>query len=212
MQAIATRSAAAPALVALAGLLTSVGPCVAPRFIAVAGLSAGRGPAAATAIACAFVAGLAAAYSAFGAISSLLGRFAVLSHAMYWAIAGALLVGGCASLWKGAPECGHASAPKGASSFGGAFLLGASFAFVVSPCCTPLLLAILAYSNAMGDPAYGSLLLASLALGHAAPVLAVGLGASATGTFVERLALKQGTAVVSAALMLALAGYYLVLA
>jgi cytochrome c-type biogenesis protein len=86
-------------------------------------------------------------------------------------------------------------------SAGGTFLLGASFAFVIAPCCTPLVAAIVAYTTAQGDPVYGSSLLALFALGHGLPVALLGAGAGLLAERIRRLALSQATAVVSACLM-----------
>ncbi|MGZ3499202.1 MAG: cytochrome c biogenesis CcdA family protein [Vulcanimicrobiaceae bacterium] len=213
MRAIAAHAAVAPAFVLLCGLASSLGPCVASRFVAVAGLAANLDRRSALGTAVAFVAGLTAAYTCFGVAFSLLGRLASLSHAIYWCVAAALCVGGVATIWREKPACSHAGERRGVSpSLGGAFLLGAACAFVVSPCCTPLLVGILAYTSEAGDPLYGALLLGLFAVGHAAPVIAAGLGASAAGSFLKRYAMTQAAAVVAGALMLALAGYYAVLA
>ncbi|HTV74131.1 MAG TPA: cytochrome c biogenesis protein CcdA, partial [Candidatus Acidoferrales bacterium] len=179
MQAVATRSALAPVLVFSAGVLSSFGPCVAPRFIAVvscAGSSTSRMPA----VVGAFLGGLVAAYAAFGFAASLVGRLVDIASWTYGAVALALLVGGILTLVRASPHdhC-HADheVPPRALSFGGVFLLGASFAFVIAPCCTPLLATIIAYTSDVGDPVYGASMLAIFALGHGLPVGLLGLGA-----------------------------------
>jgi cytochrome c biogenesis protein CcdA len=95
---------------------------------------------------------------------------------------------------------------------GGAMLLGASFALVVSPCCTPLVAGIVAYTSASGSAAYGSLLLVSFALGHALPIIPVAFGVNRAARLLQRHAVRQAASVVSATLMLALSAYYAVLA
>lgn len=212
LAAVSARSVYAPALVVLAGAASSIGPCVAPRFIAVAGLTAGKSRAHALALVGAFVAGLTATYAAFGAVSSLLGRATQLSTYTYVAVAAALALGGVMTLWHGQSDCGHAHEHAKNGSIGGALLLGASFALVVSPCCTPLVLGILAYTSAAGSPVYGSGLLACFALGHALPVVAVAFGMNGMTGALQRYGVRQAAGVVSATLMLGLAAYYAVLA
>jgi cytochrome c-type biogenesis protein len=98
------------------------------------------------------------------------------------------------------------------AGFGGSFLLGASFALVLSPCCTPLVIVILAYTSTSGDPWYGSALLAIFAVGHALPLLGIGAGAQRVGALLARPRLKSATSTAAATLMLSLAAYYAVLA
>lgn len=213
MRAIAAHSVYAPALALLCGAISSAGPCAASRFVAVASLSANRSGRGAFALAGTYIAGVAAVYMCFGASASLLGRIAALSHAIYFVVAAALGAGGVATLWRQAARSPHECERAGSgASLGAAFMLGVSGAFVVSPCCTPLLSGILAYTSQAGDPAYGALMLAVFAVGHCAPVLAAGFGASLTGASLKRYAASEAAAVVSGALMLALAGYYAVLA
>lgn len=212
LAAVSTRSVYAAPLVFLAGAVSSIGPCVAPRFIALAGLSAGKTRRQTVSLALSFVAGLTATYAAFGAVSSLLGRAAELSTYTYIAVAIALAAGGCVTLWRGQNECVHLHGHAAGGSLGGALLLGASFALVVSPCCTPLVFGILAYTSVGAGAGYGSALLACFALGHALPVLATAFGTQSMTGFLQRYAVRQAAGVVGATLMLGLAGYYAVLA
>lgn len=185
---------------------------MAPRFIAVAGLAAGKSRGQTLALVLAFVTGLTATYAAFGAISSLLGQATQFSTYTYIAVAVVLAAGGLLTLWRGQGECSHGHVHARNGSIGGAVLLGSSFALVVSPCCTPLVLGILAYTSAAGSAAYGSALLACFALGHALPVIGVAFGMNGVTGCLQRYGVRQAAGVVSAALMLGLAGYYTVLA
>lgn len=213
LAAVSSRSIAAAPLVFLAGAVTSIGPCVAPRFIAVAGMSAGRTRAQTLALTAAFMGGLIATYAAFGAISSLLARATQLSTFTYMAVAAGLAASGIITLWREEKQCSYAHRERAhSSSMGGAFMLGASFALVVSPCCTPLVVAIVAYGAAAGSAVYASTLLACFALGHALPILAVALGTQRVSDVLGRHSVRQAVSVVSATLMLGLAGYYAILA
>lgn len=212
VQAASARSAYAFAPVFAAGAVTSIGPCVAPRFIAVAGLSANRGAAHALAGAAAFVAGLACAYASLGALAGLLLHDARIGTAVYAAVAAAFAVGGIATLCSRSSGCAHSHGGGRARSAGAAFLLGASFSFVVAPCCTPIVMAILAYAGSAGDPLYGSALLGVYALGHALPVFAAAAGARGAGRLFEKYAAAHAASLVAGTLMLAISAYYAVLA
>lgn len=195
-----------------AGAVTSIGPCVGPRFIAVAGLASGKSRKNALMLVGAFVAGLALAYAAFGAVSSLLGRATQLSTCTYILVAVGLAAGGCVTLWR-EERCCHALGHTGAGAGpGGAFLLGASFALVLSPCCTPVVIGILTYTSAIGNAVYGSALLLCYALGHALPIVAVAFGMRGVTGVLERHTMRQAASVVSGTLMLALAAFYGILA
>ncbi len=213
LRAVAEHSAYGFPMVFVAGALTSIGPCVAPRFIAVAALTTGQTPGKALGTTASFVGGLAAAYATFGLAASLLGRVTEASSAIYALVAAAMFLGGVATLAAGKPRhCSHSESAPLQRSFGGPFLLGASFACVVSPCCTPLVVGILAYTTAVGNAVYGSALLVTFALGHALPVVAVGGAAGNLGRFFARLQVREATSIVSGALMLAMGLYYAVLA
>lgn len=158
-----------------------------------------------------FLSGLVAAYAAFGFASSLVGRLVDVASWTYGAVALALLVGGIMTLVRAKPQgaC-HDCEIKATKrlSLGGIFLLGASFAFVIAPCCTPLLATIIAYTTDVGDPVYGASMLAIFALGHGLPVALLGLGAGTVVEWLRRAALHQATAIASGTMMIVLAAFY----
>lgn len=198
----------------LAGLMTSVGPCAAPRFIAVAALAGQRR---ASARIMAFVAGLTGAYLALGFAAGLLGAVASVSNCLYAVLAAALIGAGCVALVRAEPrsashDCAAAGHDHPPRSIGGAFLLGAAGAFILSPCCTPFVGAIAATSTAVGKPLTGALLLLSFALGHALPLVGAGSLGPLFEKFVPRAFPAQAPAIVSAVLTIALGLYYGVLA
>lgn len=212
LEAVSARSAYAGPLIFAAGVASSIGPCVAPRFIAAAGLAAGRAPRQAMVLVLAFVSGLTLTYAAFGAASTLLSRAAQFSAYTYWTVAAALALGGCITLWRGETSCVHLHGAQRNVSAGAAVLLGSSFALVVSPCCTPLVIGILSYASASGNAGYASILLACFAVGHALPIVAAAFGVNGASRFLERHAVRQAASVISGALMFALSAYYAVLA
>lgn len=207
LHAVGVQSKYAFAFVFAAGAATSIGPCVAPRFLAAAGFAAGEEGA--TVRVGSMIAGLMAAYAAFGSLAPIAGHLVRFSGVTYAILALALAASGLNALFR-AERHVHAGRSSVRNSCGAAFLLGMSFALTVSPCCTPLVFGILAYTSAAGSPLYGSVLLACFALGHALPLVAL-----ATGVRRVRLCLNGETrtagAVVSGTLMLALSAYYAVI-
>lgn len=213
LAAVNARSAYAVPLAFASGLVSSIGPCMAPRFLAIAGLAAGKPRAKALTLVFCFISGIVLVYAAFGAASSLFREATRFSTWTYGAVAVALAVAGVLALWRD-EDCG-CRRPAGyfaSTGAGAAFLLGASFALVVSPCCAPLVVGILAYTSASGDALYSSLILACFALGHALPILAAAFGAHGAANVFQRYTVRASATVVSASLMLGLAGYYAVLA
>lgn len=192
-----------------AGLLTSSGPCVAPRFAAVAGLSAGRPAREAIKLCAGFCAGLVLGYGSFAAAAWIFQDALRYSHVLYAAVA--CMFGAAALAPVVRKKCRHAQA-RSAASAGAALLLGASLAFVVSPCCTPVILALTASAAADGNAAHAAVLLAWYATGHALPLLALAGAAQKCAATLTALATARAGRLVTSGVMLALALYYAVLA
>ncbi len=224
LRAASLRSPLAYPLVFAAGLLTSAGPCVAPRYVAVAALAnAARRP---WRVVATFVAGLVGAYAMLGLAAGALGALWSTSTLLYTVLALALAAGGALTLLRdGTHE--HAATPASVPapvpaatatarersvSLGGALLLGATSAFVVSPCCAPVVAGIAGLTTLGGRTGEGVALLVAFALGHALPLLAAGALGSRVAALLARLSASAAPAVVSGTLMLALAAYYGVLA
>ena len=156
--------------------------------------------------------GLILAYALFGAAAAVFSGAFQYSREIFIGMAALLVVCGARALAENhGMECCERTAERRAS-VGASFLLGGSFAFVVSPCCTPVIAAIVAYSAASANAPFGAFCLASFALGHALPLLFLTAGSSVTLGWVSRLRLSEGVPVVSASMMFALAAYYGLLA
>lgn len=215
--AVSARSPAALGTVFLAGLVTSAGPCMAPRYVAITALAnRDRRPLVPT---LAFVAGMLGALVALGFAAGLLGTLWSWSPAVHEVLAAGLIAGGAVALVRAVPHdhrddrCSHCRPASGRPrSIGAVFLLGAGSAFVVSPCCTPIVAATAAASMAVGAPFAGVLLLLAYGAGHAAPLLLAGTVGPAVSRLVPEAWHGQPAAIVSAVLMLALGAYYGVLA
>ena len=221
--ALTADTPAALGLTLLAGLITSVGPCVAPRYIAISAIAASyRHPIVPTLM---FIAGLLCTFTIVGFGSSMLGSLWALSTPLYALLAVGLVCAGCATLVRaGRHQCSHEAgaadfpcertiAPtNGRRSAGGIFLLGATSALIISPCCTPFIAGIVAAAAATGKPVLGMLLLVSFALGHALPLLFAGnAGSLLRGPLRWRMP-EQTSGIVAGTLLLALGAFYGVLA
>jgi cytochrome c biogenesis protein CcdA len=216
INAVTSHSQLAFASVFAAGVLTSFGPCVAPRYLAVTALANASSRPALTIGA--FLVGLTGAYVVLGFAAGLLGSLWSISSAIDLVLAASLLLGGAFTLVRArAPQAHsacthvHENAPfKG--SFGGTALVGAATALVISPCCAPIIVAIVATSSAVGTPAAGAALLAAFAVGHAVPLFFSGVAGSFVMKRFARFTVSQAPAIIAGTLMLALGCYYAVLA
>jgi cytochrome c biogenesis protein CcdA len=216
ISAITAHSPASIVLVFAAGVLTSFGPCVAPRYIAVTAIAnATRRP---TVTIAAFLCGLVGAYVALGFAAGLIGSLWSLSSVIDGVLAATLLFGGAMTLIRARTHQHHEqscspndSQARSDGSFGGTALVGAATALVISPCCAPIVVAIVATSTAVGKPAMGAALLAVFALGHALPLLFSGAFSSLLMRRFARLTTAQAPAIIAGSLLLALGCYYAVL-
>jgi cytochrome c biogenesis protein CcdA len=162
-------------------------------------------------IALAFVAGTLSVYAFFGYAGQVVVRLISLSSWVYAAIAVSAFVGGVLAI-IGAEWCPvHEDAEPKRAAVGAAFLSGAGFALVVSPCCTPVVGAVVAYSSGADSGSLAAGLLVAFGLGHLTPVFAT----LAVGTKIVRRVvssrLSQAGNVVAGAAMLFISAYYALL-
>lgn len=202
-----TDEPAAYALALLAGIATSIGPCIAPRYVAATALSTGAGQERLVRLG-AFVCGTVTMSLAMASIGSLLMQLARASSVIYWILSITLVVSGCRALWFGGEDTCSAHG-RSIKSAGAAFLLGAGTSMAISPCCTPILIALGALSSSLR---MGSVvgLIAAYTIGHLAPVLMVYVAANTVSDAVSRY--RDAAATVGAAVTIALGLYYAVLA
>jgi cytochrome c biogenesis protein CcdA len=193
-------------IVALAGAVSSIGPCAAPRYVALAtllteerrGLTIG-----------AFVAGLMTAYAALGFGAGLLVLVTRSAAVLDAVLAAVLVAGGLVTLLR-APACDHTHGPAACKPrrLSGVFSLGAASALVVSPCCTPMIAAVAAFPGIDASPFVRAAMLGVFALGHALPIVLLGAAGTLVATRLRRWTAGPAPAVVSGSLMLALGAYY----
>ncbi len=202
---------AAVLMTALLGLTSSLGPCNGPRLLALSAFVVrARRP---LRVGAAFIGGHFAAYAALGIAGiALLNRLSSVAGWLYGAIALAGIGGGCVLLSgaRWADGCSASELPK-RDLYGGAFAGGAAFALVIQPCCTPVLVAIVALA-AIAWPLWTAvLMLFAFGLGHAAPVFLVAALGEGALKRLRRFRLQQATEIVSAASLLAVGAYYALL-
>ena len=168
------------ALVFLAGIVTSIGPCnlsMAPIIIAyVGGMEAGRRRSLALSVA--FTLGTATTFMLLGLfIAAVGGIFGASKSLLYYVVASVCIALGLNLLgvFKFNINFG-ANLPdriKGAHGMGGSYLLGLVMGLVGSQCGTPILLVILSLAMASGQWIYGATLLFVYALGRGIPIILV---------------------------------------
>jgi cytochrome c biogenesis protein CcdA len=192
-----------------AGAVTGFGPCAAPRYVALAALASGAKGVERWLRIAAFVAGLSTSSLLLALVASLLGAAARYSSIVYAAMACAFAIYGLRTLLAGAARCEHHQRPNVSS--GGAFLLGSSFALVLSPCCAPMLAGI-SMLAASGSPSLRLALIGAFFVGHCVPLAAAAAGTSALQHLDRYLSAETPVAIVGGALMLSMSAYYLLLA
>jgi cytochrome c biogenesis protein CcdA len=198
-------SLSAPIAAFAGGLASSVGPCAAPRFLAAASLCADTTAARGRLLLVSFAAGLCVSYVLAFTAGSALARLSAISPYAY-AVVGVWCIGsGVAKIFAG-HRCRRRQ-PK-AATFGVAFLSGAAFVGITSPCCGPLAIAA---GMGMQGSVMGIAAPAAFALGHALPLAGLALGwRRFDGPL--RFWPAYATQTVAAAVAMAVGGFYWLLA
>lgn len=193
-------------LAAGAGISTSVGPCIAPRYLAMVGATSGRDRAACVRVLSAFVFGSVLGYWLVANVAAVAARALAVSAYVYGVIAAVLVASALVSLARG--EKHHCAEAPSQASLGGILLLGATTALTVSPCCTPMLVAL--GVMAVHQPIDATLEVLCYSAGHLAPLGVAALAGGTFSRFPARFSLAMTT--VAAGITLGLGLYYAVLA
>ena len=169
------------ALVFLAGLVTSIGPCnlsMAPIIIAyVGGMEIGRKRSLVLSVA--FTLGTATTFMFLGLfIAALGGIFGTSKSILYYLVAAVCIALGLNLIGVLKLNINYGnnllSKVSEARGIGGSYLLGLVMGLVGSQCGTPILLVILSVAMASGRWLYGATLLFVYALGRGIPIILVG--------------------------------------
>jgi len=173
----------------VAGLVTSLTPCVYPMIPVVAGVlggagSAGRSRRETVGYTMVYALGLALVYASLGLLAGLTGSLFGTVSSSPWAfftMGNLLLVFGLAMLDVfpvNVPNRLMAWARNfGGGSYGGAFAMGATSGLVAAPCGAPAFAAALTFVTTTGSAVLGFSYLFAFSLGMTALLIAIGLGA-----------------------------------
>lgn len=213
------------ALVFVAGVFTSLNPCIYPMIPITAAIVGGqtvgaeKPPKWRTAfLTFAYVFGLAAVYSTLGLVAGVTGTmFGTISTNpwLYFAMANVLILAALAMfdvipIRLPAALAARAATAGTAGRASGALVMGAMSGLVAAPCGAPVMAAILTWVGSKGSPTLGFVYLLVFSLGMCTLLVVVGLASGAAarlpraGTWMVWV--KKGFGV----LMLAVAQYYLI--
>ena len=193
----------------VAGLTTSVGPCVAPRYLALAALVANSTGRARWLLVVCFVAGLLLCYSVLAMTVSLIAGLAALSRLMYLGLALCFLGFGLRAI-AAPPTCAHRA--SAGTSPGAALIAGGALGMVFSPCCTPVVGLMASIAMTPGSLNTALLCVVAFVIGHIAPLATVGVGLKFADRFAFGDVLSGSTGTIAGGLSVALACYYALLA
>ena len=212
-------------LVFLAGVLTSLTPCIYPMIPITAAIVGGTAPGEVSPprwrpalLSLTYVLGLALVYSALGLFAGLSGTMfgAVSTNPwLYFAMANLLVVAALSMLdvlpvrlpsWLVARA---ASAGQG-GRFSGAFVMGAMSGLVAAPCSAPVMAAVLTWVSSTGSAALGFLYLFVFSLGMCTLLVAIGVGVGTATRLPRAGAWMLWVKKLFAIVMLGVAEYYLI--
>jgi len=168
----------------LAGLLTSLSPCIIammPLVLGYVGIFKGIESRRSLFLVLCLILGLASAFTALGVVASLLGGIIGITSDFLPLLLGAVLVLMGLSLMQliHLPVSAFSKLPLRADGLLGAYLVGLVFGFAASPCAGPVLGIIVSVAAASGRIYMGGLLLFAFGIGQGVPLLLVGSVAGA---------------------------------
>ena len=169
----------APALAALAGMLTSITPCALSSVPLVIGYVGGVGnddPWRSFRLSLTFALGMAITYTALGVIASLLGTLIGAADGWWYIALGILMVLMALQIleiYNFIPST-YLTDRNTRTGYVGALLAGVLGGFFSLPCSTPVLVVLLGIVARSGNVAWGVLLLLLYSIGHNVLVLIAG--------------------------------------
>jgi cytochrome c-type biogenesis protein len=191
------------------GALSSVGPCITPRYLALAAIGVPGDIRARLRHFGAFALGTLTVYLATAFAGATVARLMSASWFIDVAAALALIGFGIGTLLRsGVHEC--RPQPSALRGNGSSFFLGCFSSLVVSPCCTPILLGLGSITSGVTTPLNLLLMVAAFTAGHLAPAAMIFAGCARLVHRFERYA--QAMRTVNAGILIALGGYYGMLA
>ena len=209
----------------LAGVLTSLTPCIYPMIPITAAIVGGanadgtRPPMARTLLlTLSYVVGLATVYAGLGVLAGLTGTmFGTVSTNpwLYFAMANLLLLSALAMLdvipiRLPAALAGRASTAGTGGRMGGAFVMGAMSGLVAAPCGAPVMAAVLTWVTRTGSGVLGFVYLLAFSFGMCTLLVVVGLSSGAVARLPRAGAWMVQVKRFFALVMLGVAEYYLI--
>jgi thiol:disulfide interchange protein DsbD len=213
---------AALAALFVAGLATSLTPCIYPMIPITAGVLGGAGAVGRSRrrtvmVTLLYVLGLALVYASLGLVAGMTGALFGTISANPWAyftFGNLLLLAALAMLDVfpiSAPQRLVAWAARlGGNSLGGAFLMGATSGLVAAPCGAPAFAAVLTWVASTQSAVWGFTYLFVFSLGMTALLVVVGLAAGTAASLPKAGAWMLWVKRISGLLLLAMAEYYFI--
>jgi len=209
----------------LAGVLTSLTPCIYPMIPITAAIVGGanadgtRPPMARTLLlTLSYVVGLATVYAGLGVLAGLTGTmFGTVSTNpwLYFAMANLLLLSALAMLdvipiRLPTALAGRAATAGTGGRMGGAFVMGAMSGLVAAPCGAPVMAAVLTWVTRTGSGVLGFVYLLAFSFGMCTLLVVVGLSSGAVARLPRAGAWMVQVKRFFALVMLGVAEYYLI--
>lgn len=205
-------------IVFLAGVLTSISPCIlsmAPMIVGYIGGYDNISRLKAFTLSFLFVIGLSTTFASFGILAALAGQaFKFTGQWWYYVLAAIAFVMGLQLLGVINIKMPHGlkKMPVNFGGYIGVFLMGMCFGFVASPCATPVLAVIVTYAASQGELAFGSTLLFLYGIGHGLPLIILGTFTALVKELPKVQRFSRHVNYISGGLLIVFAMYLLVLA
>jgi cytochrome c-type biogenesis protein len=209
-------------LLFLAGLATSLTPCIYPMIPITVGVLGGAGVGGRSRrrtalLTLLYVLGLALAYSALGLLAAMTGTLFGTISANRWVdfAFGNLLLLAALAMFDVIPVRAPTrlvawAARLGGDSAGGAFLMGATSGLVAAPCGAPAFAAVLTWVASTQNAVWGFICLFVFSLGMTAVLVVVGLASGAVAALPRSGDWMVWIKRIAAVVMLVMAEYYFV--
>jgi thiol:disulfide interchange protein DsbD len=222
---LTTSPALALPILFIAGVLTSLNPCIYPMIpitaAIVGGHTVGENPpprSRTVLLTLSYVSGLAIVYAALGVVAGMTGTiFGTVSTNpwLYFAMANMLILAALAMLdvipvRLPSTLVARASRAGTAGKVSGAFIMGSVSGLVAAPCGAPVMAAVLTWITATQSAARGFVYLLSFSLGMCALLIMVGLFSGTIARLPKAGPWMVGVKRFLAIVMLGVAEYYLI--
>ncbi|MGE5485743.1 MAG: cytochrome c biogenesis CcdA family protein [Ignavibacteriales bacterium] len=200
------------ALAFLGGVLSSASPCVLAALPAACAVTSSAPVRRRVLVATAFTLGTTTSLAALGLLSVYIGRSLAFSmRGITIAFGGILIVAGLMmGGWLGSAGWDTCSLVRRRTNAPSAFLFGVLFGTVMTPCASPMLIAILGLLAAGAEPMRGLAYMLAYSLGHCILVFAASLSWAAVEHAMQKYAAGIQFARRAAGLLLCAAGLLLV--